>query len=97
MKKILFALTAVAALGATQTTFADSVGANELARTQELISELQADKRQVMLDTLALNPEQLILRRTVKVSCVCSDLLYVGQSGVHGEIANAHVFEHALA
>ena len=59
MKKILFALTAVAALGATQTTFADSVGANELARTQELISELQADKRQVMLDTLALNPEQL--------------------------------------
>jgi hypothetical protein len=59
MKKILFALTAVAALGATPTTFAESVGANDLARTQELISELEADKRQVMLDTLALNPEQL--------------------------------------
>lgn len=59
MKKILFALTAVAALGATQTTFAEPVGASELARTQELISALQTNKRQVMLDTLALNPEQL--------------------------------------
>jgi len=59
MKRILFALAAVAVLGATQTAFAQSVGANELARTQELISAIQADKRQVMLDTLALNPEQL--------------------------------------
>ena len=59
MKKILFALTAVAALGATQTTFAEPVGASEVARTQELISALQNGKRQVMLDTLALNPEQL--------------------------------------
>ena len=59
MKKILFALTAIAALGATQTSFAQSVGATELARTQELISALQANKRQVMLDTLALDPEQL--------------------------------------
>ncbi len=59
MKRILFALAAVAALGATQTTFAQSVGATELARTQELISAIQANKRQVMLDTLALNPEQL--------------------------------------
>jgi hypothetical protein len=59
MKRILFALTAVAALGATPTTFAEPVGAAELARTQEIISALQADKRQVMLDTLALNPEQL--------------------------------------
>ncbi len=59
MKKILFALTAVAALGATHATFAQSVGAKELANTQALITELQSDKRQVMLDTLALNPEQL--------------------------------------
>ena len=59
MKKILFALTAVAALGATQPTFAEPVGATELARTQELISALQTNKRQVMLDTLALDPEQL--------------------------------------
>ena len=59
MKKFLFALAAVAALGATQTAFAQSVGATELARTQELISAIQADKRQVMLNTLALSPEQL--------------------------------------
>ena len=59
MKNFLFALAAVAALGATQTAFAQSVGATELARTQELISAIQADKRQVMLNTLALSPEQL--------------------------------------
>jgi len=59
MKKFLFALAAVAALGATQTALAQSVGATELARTQELISAIQADKRQVMLNTLALSPEQL--------------------------------------
>jgi predicted secreted protein len=59
MKKILFALTAVAALGATQTTVAEPVGAAELARTQELISAIQTNRQQVMLDTLALNPEQL--------------------------------------
>ena len=59
MKRFLFALAAVAVLGATQTTFAQSDGAAELARTQELISAIQANKRQVMLDTLALNPEQL--------------------------------------
>lgn len=59
MKKMLFALAAVATLGATHTTFAQSVGAKELANTQALITELQSDKRQVMLDTLALTPEQL--------------------------------------
>jgi hypothetical protein len=59
MKKVLLALTAVAALGATHTTFAQSVGATELANTQALIAELQKDKRQVVLDTLALTPEQL--------------------------------------
>ena len=60
MKKTLLALTAVAALGAAPTTFAaDTVGAAELARTQSNIAALQADKRQVMLDTLALSPEQL--------------------------------------
>jgi len=59
MKKILFAITAVAALGATQTTFAQSIGAKELADIQAQITALQADKRQVMLDTLALTPQQL--------------------------------------
>jgi len=58
MKRILFALAAVAALGANQTAFAQSVGAAELAKTQELISAIQTNKRQVMLDTLALNPER---------------------------------------
>jgi Spy/CpxP family protein refolding chaperone len=58
MKKILLAIAAVAALGATQTSVADSVGAKELAQTQELIKLLQNDKRQVMLDTLALTPQQ---------------------------------------
>ncbi len=60
MRKILFALAAIVALGAAPATFAaDSVGAKELANTQEIIAELQKDKRQVMLDTLALNNEQL--------------------------------------
>ena len=59
MKKIVIALAGVAALSGSPMTFADSVGAAELANTQALIKELQADKRQVMLDTLALNPEQL--------------------------------------
>ena len=60
MKKMLIALAGVAALGAIQTTFAaDSVGAKELANTQELISAVQDDRRQVMLDTLALKPDQL--------------------------------------
>jgi Spy/CpxP family protein refolding chaperone len=59
MKKILFALAAVAALGVTQTTFAESVGGPELAKAQEQIKALQTDKRQVMLDTLALTPDQL--------------------------------------
>ncbi len=59
MKKILIALAGVAALGATPATFAESVGATELADTQQLIKELQADKRTIMLNTLALKPEQL--------------------------------------
>jgi hypothetical protein len=59
MKKILIALAGVAALGATPATFAQSVGATELANTQQLIKELQADKRTIMLNTLALKPEQL--------------------------------------
>jgi hypothetical protein len=58
MKKILFAVAAVAALGTTQTTFADAVGSAELAKAQQEIKALQTDKRQVMLDTLALTPEQ---------------------------------------
>jgi Spy/CpxP family protein refolding chaperone len=60
MKKILIALAGVAAIGAApQTTFAESVGAQELADTQELIAAIQADRRQIMFDTLALKPEQL--------------------------------------
>ncbi len=59
MKKILIAVAGVVALGATPMTFAQSVGDKELANTQELIKELQADKRAIMLDTLALTPEQL--------------------------------------
>jgi len=59
MKKIVIALASVAALSGSPMTFADSVGAAELANTQALIKELQADKRAVMLDTLALKPDQL--------------------------------------
>lgn len=59
MNKILFVLTAFCAMAATQTTYAQAVGAAELANTQELIAAIQADKRQVMLNTLALNPQQL--------------------------------------
>jgi hypothetical protein len=59
MKKIMIALAGVAALGATQMTFAQTSGAEALAETQVLISQLQADKRAIMLETLALKPDQL--------------------------------------
>jgi hypothetical protein len=59
MKKILIALAGVAAIGATPATFAQSIGDAELANTQQLIKELQADKRTIMLNTLALKPDQL--------------------------------------
>ena len=59
MKRILIALAGVAALGATSMTFAQGTGASDLAQTQEIIKQLQADKRVVMLDTLALKPDQL--------------------------------------
>ena len=59
MKRILIALAGVAALGATSMSFAQATGASDLAQTQELIKQLQADKRVVMLDTLALKPDQL--------------------------------------
>jgi hypothetical protein len=59
MKKILIAAAGVVALGTAPMTFAQSVGASELANTQELIKELQADKRAIMLNTLALKPDQL--------------------------------------
>ena len=55
MKKILFALTAVAALGATELTMAQ----NQTDQAQATIAQLQADKRAVMLATLNLNDEQL--------------------------------------
>jgi hypothetical protein len=59
MKKIVLALAAAATLCTVQANAADAPGTTELARTQELISAIQADKRQIMLDTLALKPEQL--------------------------------------
>jgi len=59
MKKIMIALAGVTALGATQMSFAQTSGAEALADTQVLISQLQADKRAIMLDTLALKPDQL--------------------------------------
>jgi hypothetical protein len=58
MKKILIAVASVIAFVAAPMTFAESVGAAELAKTQELIKELQADKRTIMLETLALTPDQ---------------------------------------
>ena len=58
MKKILIAAAGVAALSMSPMTFADSVGDAELAKTQALIKELQADKRTIMLETLALTPDQ---------------------------------------
>jgi hypothetical protein len=59
MKKILIAAVGVVALGTTPMTFAQSVGDSELANTQEFIKELQTDKREIMLNTLALKPDQL--------------------------------------
>ena len=59
MKKILIALAGVAALGATSMSFAQATGASDLAQTQEIIKQLQADKRVVVLDTLALKPDHL--------------------------------------
>jgi hypothetical protein len=59
MKKFVIALAAAATLCSIQASAADSTGSAELARTQELITAIQADKRQIMLDTLALKPEQL--------------------------------------
>jgi hypothetical protein len=58
MKKMLYALTAVAALGAAQTTLAQPK-ANLTDEAQVMIAQLQADKRAVMLATLDLNDQQL--------------------------------------
>lgn len=58
MKKILCALTAVAALGAAQTTLA-APKSNLTDEAQATIAELQADKRAVVLATLNLSDEQL--------------------------------------
>jgi Spy/CpxP family protein refolding chaperone len=59
MKKTLIALAGLVALNAAPATFAQSTGAKALNDTQMLISQIQADKRAIMLDTLALKPEQL--------------------------------------
>jgi hypothetical protein len=58
MKKILFALAAVAALGAPDITLAQTKS-NLTDETQAMIAQLQADKRAVVLQTLALNDQQL--------------------------------------
>jgi hypothetical protein len=58
MKQYLFALTALAALGASQGTLAQS-SSNLTDEAQVTIARLQADKRAVMLDTLELTPQQL--------------------------------------
>ena len=58
MKKIAIALASVAALSGSPMTIAQTVGSVELANNQALIKELQTEKRQVMLDTLKLTPEQ---------------------------------------
>ena len=58
MKKFLLALTALAALGASGVTLAQSK-TYLTPEAQATITELQKDKRAVMLATLALNDEQL--------------------------------------
>ena len=58
MKKTLFALAALAALGTSEVTLAQS-GADLNSQTQATIADLQADKRAVVLATLGLNDDQL--------------------------------------
>jgi Spy/CpxP family protein refolding chaperone len=59
MRKTLFAFAAVAALGAAGTTVAaDTAAMSAFDQGKQLITELQKDKRAVMLATLPLTEEQ---------------------------------------
>ena len=58
MKKILIALTALAALGVSATSLAQS-REYLTPEAKAMITKLEANKRAVILDTLALNREQL--------------------------------------
>jgi hypothetical protein len=57
MKKILIAFAALAALGAAESTLAQ--GANSRDDTELLISQIQTDKRAIVLSTLALTDPQV--------------------------------------
>jgi len=57
MKKILIAFAAVAALGAAETTLAQ--GANAKDDAELLISQIQTDKRAIVLSTLQLTDPQV--------------------------------------
>jgi hypothetical protein len=57
MKKILIAFAAVAALGAAETTLAQ--GANSKDDAELLISQIQTDKRAIVLSTLQLTDPQV--------------------------------------
>jgi ABC-type transporter MlaC component len=60
MKKILIALASLAVLGATQTAFAQAKSTDAVFdEAKQVIGELQADKKAVMLQTLQLNDKQL--------------------------------------
>ena len=57
MKKILIAFAAVAALGAAETTLAQ--GANARDQSELLISQIQTDKRAIVLSALQLTDPQV--------------------------------------
>jgi ABC-type glycerol-3-phosphate transport system substrate-binding protein len=57
MKKILIAVAALAAFGAAETTLAQ--GANSRDDTELLISQIQTDKRAIVLSTLQLTDPQV--------------------------------------
>ena len=58
MKKILIAFAAVAAVGAAQTTLAQTTP-NSRDQAELIISQIQADKRAVVLDAMNLNDAEI--------------------------------------
>jgi hypothetical protein len=58
MKKILLAFAAVAAVGVTQTTLAQTTP-NSRDQAEVIISQIQADKRAVVLDAMNLNDAEI--------------------------------------